>query len=62
MMRNIIGQNRSGIDFNDIMNNGKILLVNLSKGRIGEMNSALLGLIITAKLQMAAFRRAEERN
>src|SRR3990167_4691362 len=62
MMRNIIGQNRSGIDFNDINNNGKILLVNLSKGRIGEMNSALLGLIITAKLQMAAFRRAEERN
>ena len=62
MMRNIIGQSRSGIDFNDIMNNGKILLVNLSKGRIGEMNSALLGLIITAKLQMAAFRRAEERN
>ena len=62
MIRNIIGQSRSGIDFNDIMNNGKILLVNLSKGRIGEMNSALLGLIITAKLQMAAFRRAEERN
>ena len=62
MMRNIIGQNRSGIDFNDIINNGKILLVNLSKGRIGEMNSALLGLIITAKLQMAAFRRAQERN
>ncbi len=62
MMRNIIGQSRSGIDFNDIMNNGKILLVNLSKGRIGEMNSALLGLIITAKLQMAAFRRAQERN
>jgi len=62
MMRNIIGQNRSGIDFNDVMNNGKILLVNLSKGRIGEMNSALLGLIITAKIQMAAFKRAEERN
>ncbi|MEK7197971.1 MAG: type IV secretion system DNA-binding domain-containing protein, partial [Patescibacteria group bacterium] len=62
MMRNIIGQSRSSIDFNDIMNNGKILLVNLSKGRIGEMNSALLGLIITAKLQMAAFKRAEERN
>ncbi len=62
MMRNIIGQSRSGIDFNDIMNNGKILLVNLSKGRVGEMNSALLGLIVTAKLQMAAFRRAEERN
>jgi len=62
MMRNIIGQSRSGIDFNDIMNNGKILLVNLSKGRVGEMNSALLGLIVVAKLQMAAFRRAEERN
>lgn len=62
MMRNIIGQSRSSIDFNDVMNNGKILLVNLSKGRLGEINSALLGLIIAAKLQMAAFRRAEERN
>ncbi|KKS44394.1 MAG: hypothetical protein UV48_C0006G0005 [Candidatus Azambacteria bacterium GW2011_GWA2_42_9] len=62
MMRNIIGQSRSSIDFNDIMNNGKIFLVNLSKGRIGEINSALLGLIITAKLQMAAFKRAEEKN
>lgn len=62
MMRNIIGQSRSGINFNDVMNNGKILLVNLSKGRIGEMNSALLGLIVTAKLQMAAFKRAEDRN
>ncbi len=62
MMRNIIGQNRSSIDFNDVINNGKILLVNLSKGRLGEINSALLGLIITAKLQMAAFRRAEQRN
>ncbi|MDO8676612.1 MAG: type IV secretion system DNA-binding domain-containing protein [Candidatus Azambacteria bacterium] len=62
MMRNIIGQTRSGIDFDDVINNGKILLVNLSKGRLGEINSALLGLIITAKLQMAAFKRAEEKN
>ncbi len=62
MMRNIIGQSRSGIDFSDVINNGKILLVNLSKGRLGELNSALLGLIVTAKLQMAAFKRAEERN
>lgn len=62
MMRNIIGQNRSSINFSEVINNGKILLVNLSKGRLGEINSALLGLIITAKLQMVAFKRAEERN
>ena len=62
MMRNIIGQPHSGINFSEIMDNGKILLVNLSKGRLGEMNSTLLGLIIVTKLQMAAFKRATERN
>jgi hypothetical protein len=58
MMRNIIGQSRSGINFKDLMNQQKILLVNLSKGKIGEVNSSLLGLIIVSKLQMAAFSRA----
>ncbi len=61
MMRNIVGQSRSSINFGEVMDSGKILLVNLSKGRVGEMNSALLGLIVVAKLQMAAFRRAGER-
>jgi len=58
MMRNIIGQPVSGFNFRDIMDKRKILLVNLSKGKIGEVNSMLLGLIIVSKLQMAAFGRA----
>jgi hypothetical protein len=60
MMRNIIGQSRSSFNFRDIMDNGKILLVNLSKGKTGEVNANLLGLILVAKLQMAAFARADE--
>jgi len=58
MMRNIIGQPKSGFNFQEIMNQGKILLVNLSKGKVGEVNSNLLGLIIVSKLQMAAMARA----
>lgn len=57
MMRNIIGQAKSGFDFADAMNNKKILLMNLSKGTTGEINSKLLGLIIVQKIQMAALRR-----
>jgi hypothetical protein len=59
MMRNIIGQPKSAFNFRDIMDNGKILLVNLSKGKTGEVNASLLGLILVAKLQMAAFTRAD---
>lgn len=59
MMRNIIGQPKSGFNFRDVMDNKKILLVNLSKGKIGEVNSDLLGLITVAKLQMAALSRAD---
>lgn len=58
MMRNIIGQPHSGFDVSEVMNKQKILLVNLSKGTTGEVNSNLLGLIIVSKLQMAALRRA----
>jgi energy-coupling factor transporter ATP-binding protein EcfA2 len=58
MMRNIIGQQRSAFDFSDIMNKKKIFLVNLSKGKIGDINANLLGLIIVTKLQMAAMARA----
>jgi hypothetical protein len=57
MMRNIIGQTKSAFDFAKIMNEGKILLINLSKGDVGEINSRLLGLIIVSKLQMAALQR-----
>ncbi len=57
MMRNIIGQAKSAFNLADVMENGKILLVNLSKGETGEMNSKLLGLIMVSKIQMAALGR-----
>ncbi|MGC9048804.1 MAG: type IV secretory system conjugative DNA transfer family protein [Patescibacteria group bacterium] len=59
MMRNIIGQSHSGFNFREIMDNQKILLVNLSKGKTGEVNANLLGLILVSKLQMAAMGRAD---
>ncbi|MBI5794336.1 type IV secretory system conjugative DNA transfer family protein [Candidatus Uhrbacteria bacterium] len=59
MMRNIIGQTRSSFDFRDVMDKKKILLVNLSKGKTGDVNAELLGLIIVSKLQMAALTRAD---
>lgn len=58
LMRNIIGQRTSGINFDDIINKGKIFLVNLSKGKIGETNAQMLGLIIMSKLQAAILKRA----
>ncbi len=58
MMRNIIGQSQSTFDLEDVMNNKKIFLANLSKGQTGEMNSSLLGLILVSKMQLTAFRRA----
>jgi hypothetical protein len=58
MMRNIIGQTKSAFDLRDIMDNKKILLVNLSKGRLGELNSKLLGMIFVMKFQAAAMSRA----
>ncbi len=59
MMRNIIGQPVSSFDFRKVMDEGKILLINLSKGKTGEVNAKLLGLIIVSKLQMAAMSRAD---
>ena len=59
MMRNIIGQPKSGFNFRDIMDQEKILIINLSKGKIGDVNANLLGLIIVSKLQMAALQRAD---
>ncbi|MBU6447416.1 type IV secretion system DNA-binding domain-containing protein [Patescibacteria group bacterium] len=59
MMRNIVGQSKSGFDFREVMDTGKILLINLAKGRTGEINSKLLGLIIVSKLQMAALSRTD---
>ncbi|MDR0591342.1 MAG: type IV secretion system DNA-binding domain-containing protein [Candidatus Nomurabacteria bacterium] len=58
MMRNIIGQTKSGFNLRQIMDEGKILLVNLSKGTTGELNSQLLGMIFVMKFQTAAMSRA----
>jgi len=58
MMRNIIGQTKSAFDLRDIMDNKKILLVNLSKGRTGDLNSKLLGMIFVMKFQAAAMSRS----
>ena len=58
MMRNIIGQTKSAFNLRDVMDNKKILLVNLSKGRLGELNSKLLGMIFVMKFQAAAMSRA----
>lgn len=56
-MRNIIGQSESAFNMKEVMNNQKILLVNLSKGKIGEENSSFLGLILVPKLLIAAMSR-----
>lgn len=58
MMRNIIGQIDSSFDLRHIMDNKKILLVNLSKGRTGELNSRLLGMMFVMNFQKAAMSRA----
>lgn len=57
IIRNVVGQSLSTINIFDIMNEGKIFLVNVSKGRIGEDNSALLGGMIITKIQLAAMER-----
>ncbi len=57
IVRNVVGQAKSTIDMFDMMNSGKIFLVNVSKGRIGEDNSALLGGMLITKLQLAAMER-----
>lgn len=59
MMRNIIGQAESGFNLRNIMDEQKILFMDLSKGKTGEVNSQLLGLIVVTKLQMAALARAD---
>ena len=59
LMRNIVGQVKSSIDLREIMDGGKILIMNLSKGRIGEDNSALLGAMMITKIQLAAMSRVD---
>ncbi|MBI5421959.1 type IV secretion system DNA-binding domain-containing protein [Candidatus Peregrinibacteria bacterium] len=58
-IRNIIGQTKSGFDFRKVMDEGRILLCNLSKGKLGDLNAQLLGMIMVSKLQMAAIGRVD---
>ncbi len=58
-MRNIIGQSKSAFDFRKVMDEGKILLINLSKGKLGEENSSFLGLVLIPKILVAAMSRQE---
>lgn len=59
IMRNTIGQKVSSFNFRQIMDEGKILFVKLSKGKIGDINTQLLGLVIVSRIQMAAMSRAD---
>ncbi len=59
MIRNIIGQSQSSFDLRDVMDNGKILFINLSKGELGEENSSFLGLVLVPRILMAAMSRAD---
>ena len=57
-LRNIVGQKENTFNFREVMDQGKILIVNLAKGRIGEDNCALLGAMIITKIQLAALSRS----
>ncbi len=59
IMRNTLGQVKSGFNIREIMDNKKIFLVNLSKGRLGDLNARLLGMIFVMKFQQAAMSRAD---
>lgn len=59
IMRPIIAQEKSSFNFREVMDNKKILLVNLSKGRLGDINANLIGLILVGKILMAALSRVD---
>jgi len=59
MIRNIIGQSQSSFSFREVMDGGKILLINLAKGEIGEENSNFLGLVLVPRILMAAMSRQD---
>jgi hypothetical protein len=58
-MRPIIAQEKSSFNFRDVMDNKKILLVNLAKGSLGDINSSLIGLVLVGKILMAALSRVD---
>lgn len=60
LVRNIIGQSKSSFDLREIMDNKKILIINLSKGRVGEGNARLLGSMLITKIYLAAMSRADK--
>ncbi len=59
LIRNIVGQSKSSFDLREIMDNRKIFIVNLSKGKMGEINADLLGSMLITKIYLAAMSRAE---
>jgi hypothetical protein len=59
MIRNIIGQSESSFNFREVMDKGKILFINVSKGEIGEENSSFLGLVMVPRILMAAMSRTD---
>ena len=61
LIRNIIGQSKSSFDIRDLMDKKKIFLMNLSKGRIGEENSRLIGAMLITKIYLAAMSRVDIR-
>lgn len=60
LIRNIIGQPKSSFNFRDLMDDKKIIIVNLSKGRIGESNANLLGSLLITKIYLSAMSRADK--
>jgi type IV secretory pathway TraG/TraD family ATPase VirD4 len=59
LVRNIVGQQKSAFNIRQVMDEGKILLVNLSRGQVGEDNAAILGALMVTKIQLAAMSRAD---
>lgn len=59
LVRNIIGQKKSSFDFRKLMDEGKIMIINLSKGRVGEANANLIGSMLITKIYLAAMSRAD---
>ncbi|OHA47048.1 MAG: hypothetical protein A3A80_01325 [Candidatus Terrybacteria bacterium RIFCSPLOWO2_01_FULL_44_24] len=59
LIRNIVGQTKTAIDLRDVMDNQRILILNLSKGKVGEASSRLLGAMMITKLQLAAMSRID---
>ncbi|MBP7847998.1 ATP-binding protein, partial [Patescibacteria group bacterium] len=60
ILRNIIGQPESSFDIEEAMNSGKCIIMNLAKGKMGDINANLLGMMIVSQMRLVAFRRAKQ--